>query len=111
MGAPMSHISDVNFEVGGGLPPDAHWFAWSYAFEADWHASGVLAWDSIDSDIAFLCNGGFVYWDKDFNVVRMDSVVNHVNGPARFGPPRDIAEEWHQKVVGMQRARPITNRE
>jgi len=108
--SPMSSISSANFPIDGGVPEEAEWFVWSYPFEADWHAAGVQQNVDVDPDVAFLSNGGFVYFDKTFNVVRLDAALVDPKGSVVFGPPQEVAGEWYTKVVHTNRLRPITNR-
>jgi len=122
----FSPISRINipstFKVGGRIPEEAIYFAWSYPFLTDWDpldgcvescCASHSSFSSVarDPDAAFLQVGGFVYLDACYNPVHILAAVPDDTGAGalKFGAPQHLDMDW-VKLARSNDAHPVTIR-
>lgn len=110
----MSPLHEVNLDENAkemaGIPSNARYFMFSYP------ASIMVKGISMrpprhlsDPDLAFLRNGGYVYFDESMkSIVRMNAILPASEGALRFGPPLKWEADWSKRLIHAGRFRPIT---
>ncbi|CAJ1450482.1 unnamed protein product, partial [Effrenium voratum] len=92
--------------AAAGIPKTANFFAWAYPVEKSkvpdlWHLSGP--------ERAFLEYGGYVYYDKDCNVVGTTSISpTSVGTGLIFGGSLPLAEEVADALAKQGRFQEVT---
>lgn len=107
--SPLSRVNlpGVALEVAN-IPADAKYFAWCYPFLSDWGADAESE-PSSDADVLFVTVGGYVYFDDEFQVIRLNAVLPSPVGGLKFGPPKQWQAAWTAQLP-PSRWQPVTLR-
>lgn len=110
----LSPLFEVNLPVedrkAAFIPENAEHFAWCYPFVSDCRPNAPWLEFAGDPDVAFLFYGGFVYFDKNMEVVAINAVTPSASGGLRFGQPKRWKPEWTEPLRKTQRWHPVTLR-